>query len=141
MAVHIHVDDMSMAGMNMDDMAMDATSTDHLALNDMLIDATAVDMSIPYSRPAVGEEVVANRFDQPIESCAHCVGHSGKATAPVSSVSVADQSGKEIGSVLLPVSRFLIRPTAPLAQIGLPRDHAPPGTSAPRHILISVFLI
>jgi hypothetical protein len=142
MALHdMHMDGMSMEGMNMDDMAMDATSTDHLAMNDMVIEAAAVDMSIPFSLPAFTEEAVANKFDQPVESCAHCLGHSSIVNVPVSFVSVLDQSGKEISSVLLPVSRFLIRPAIALAQIGLPREHAPPGTSAPRYILVSVFLI
>jgi uncharacterized protein involved in copper resistance len=31
--------------------------------------------------------------------------------------------------------------TMTLSQSGLPREHAPPGSSAPRHILIGVFLI
>ncbi len=142
MAVHdMHMDGMSMDGMNMDDMAMADASMDHMATNDMKIDAVTVDMFIPVSPPAFTEEAVANKFDQPVESCAHCLGHSGIVNAPVSFVSVSDQSGKEIGSVLLAVPRFLIRPAIALAQIGLPREHAPPGSSAPRHILISVFLI
>ena len=142
MAVHdMHMDGMSMDGMNMDDTAMDATSMDHTAMNEMIIDATTVDKSITISLPAFGEEAVANKFDQPVESCTHCLNHSGIVNAPVSFVSVADQSGKEIGSVLLPVSRFLIRLAIAPAQIGLPREHAPPGMRASRYILISVFLI
>ena len=133
---HMHMD-----GMNMDDMAMADTSMDHMAMNDMTIGAATVDMSIPFSPPAVSEPGEANRFDQPIESCAHCVGHSGVANAPVSFVSVSGQSGKDVGSVLLPVSRFPVRPPLTIAQVGLPREHAPPDRSAPRHILISVFLI
>jgi hypothetical protein len=141
-ALHdMQMDGMSMDGMNMDDMAMADASMDHMAVNDMVIDAATVDMSIPFPRLAFGEESRANRFDQPVESCAHCLGHSGDVSAPVSSVSVPDQSGKETGSVLLPVSRFPIRPAIALAQIGLPREHAPPGSGAPRYILISVFLI
>lgn len=142
MAVHdMHMDGMSMDGMNMDDMAMPDTSMDHMAVNDMVIDAATVDMFIPLSPPAFTEEAVTNKFDQPVGACPHCLGHSGIVNAPVSSVSVPDQSGKETGSVLLPVSRFPIRPAIALAQIGLPREHAPPGSGAPRYILISVFLI
>jgi hypothetical protein len=134
MAVHdMHMD-------NMDNMAMADTSMDHMAMNDMTSGAVTVDMSTPLLPPAFSEPGVASKFDQPFESCAHCVGHSGVANAPVSFVSASGQSGKELGSVLLPVSRFLVRPLT-IAQIGLPREHAPPGTSAPRHILISVFLI
>ena len=140
-AADMHMGGMSMDGMNMDDMAMPDTSMDHMAVNDMVIDAATVDMFIPVSPPAFTEEAVTNKFDQPVGSCPHCLGHSGIVNAPVSSVSVPEQSGKETGSVLLPVSRFPIRPAIALAQIGLPREHAPPGSSAPRHILISVFLI
>jgi len=136
----IHLDDMSMDDMNMDDRAMADASMDHMATNHLMIDAATVDVSIPFSAPA-SSEAAASKFDQPVQPCAHCVGHSGIANAPVSFLSVPDQSGKELGSVLLPVSRFLVCPNVTLAQIGLPREHAPPGTSAPRHILISVFLI
>jgi len=136
----VHVDDVSMAGMDMDDMAMADASTDHMAMNDRTIGAATVDMSTS-SLPAFSEPDVANKFGQPVEPCAHCVGHSGIANAPVSFVSVPHQSGKGLGSVLLPVSRLLVRPNVTLVQIGLPREHAPPGTNTPRHILISVFLI
>lgn len=136
-----HMDGMSMDGMSMDNMTMADESMDHMAMNDMMIDAATVDVSIPFSSPASNGQAVANRFDQPFESCAHCLGHSGVANAPVSFVSAADQSGKDVGSVLLPVARFLLRSPLTLAPVGLPREHAPPGTSAPRHILISVFLI
>jgi len=135
-AVHdMHLDDM-----NMDHMLMADTSMDQMAMNDMMIDATTVNVSIPFS-PRASSEAAASKFDQPVEPCAHCVGHSGIASAPVSFVSAPNQSGKELGSVLLPVSIFLVRPNVTVAQIGLPREHAPPGTNAPRHILISVFLI
>jgi hypothetical protein len=139
-AHHMHVDDMSMDAMNLDDMAMANASTDHMAMNDMMIDVAIVNVSIPFS-PRASSEAAASKFDQPAEPCAHCVGHSGIANAPVSFVGVPDQSGKELGSILLQVSGFLVRPNATLVQLGLPREHAPPGTNAPRHILISVFLI
>ncbi len=134
------VHDMHMDNMNMDHMLMADTSIDQMAMNDMMIDATTVNVSIPFS-PRASSEAAASKFDQPVEPCAHCVGHSGIASAPVSFVSAPNQSGKELGSVLLPVSIFLVRPNVTVAQIGLPREHAPPGTNAPRHILISVFLI
>ena len=135
------MDSMNMNCMNMGDMPMDATSMDHLGMNDMEIDAATVDLFIPFSQPAFTEQAVANKLDQPVESCAHCLGHSGIANAPVSFVGLSHHSGKEIGPVLLPVPGFLIRPAVAVAQILLPREHAPPGMSAPRHILISVFQI
>ena len=133
----MHMDDMSMDDMR-DDMVMAEASTDHMAMNDLMIEAATVNVSIPFF-PASSES--ASKFDQPVEPCAHCICHSGMADIPVSFVSAPNQSGKELGSVLLPESIFLVRPNVTLAQIGLPREYAPPGTSAPRHILINVFLI
>ena len=128
------MDSMANEGMPMDgdmhEMAMDDTDVPPLSLID---DATQLSNS---------EEFVAtNKLELPVESCTHCMSHSGVPNAPISSVSVADQSNKDFGSVPLPVSKFLVRPSTTLAQIGLPREHAPPGTNAPRYILISVFLI
>jgi hypothetical protein len=131
------MDGISMDGMNMDDMAMGETSMDH---SDMLVAAATAYMSIRLSPPAFREEAVANKFHQPLEACAHCL-QSGIVSAPLSFVSISTQSGKAIGSVLMPVSRFQVRPAITLAHIRWPREHAPPGSSPPRHILISVFLI
>jgi hypothetical protein len=140
---HANMDmhDMRMDDMNMHDMAMADTSMDHMAMNDMMAVAVTIDTSTPVLPRAFSDQAIANTLDQPIESCAHCVAHSGVANGPVSAVNVSGQSGKDVGFELLPVSRFLIRPPITLAQVGLPREHAPPDTNAPRHILISVFLI
>ena len=141
MAVHdMNMEGMSMDSMNMGDMPMDATSMDRMGMNDMEIRAATVAFSIAFSPPAFTEQV-ANKLDHPVESCAHCLGHSGIVNAPVSFVSGSNESGKEIEYVLLPVAKFLNRAAIAPAQIGLPGEHAPPGSRAPRHILISVFLI
>ncbi len=85
--------------------------------------------------------VSANRVEVPLDACTHCMSHSGMQNAPFSSVKAPDQSNKDLGSHRLPASRFLVGPAITLAQIGLPREHAPPGSSAALHILINVFLI
>jgi hypothetical protein len=139
-AADMHMEGMPMDGMNMNDMATGEALMDHNAMDDVVIDGSTADLSIQ-SRLGFAEEAVANTFDQPVDSCSHCLGHSGIDNAPISLVSVPDQSNKDHGSVPLPVSRFLTRPAMTLAQIGGPREHAPPGSSAPRHILINVFLI
>ena len=137
----MHMHGMSMDGINMDEMSMGDASMNQMPMNDSLIDAPTVVMSIAFSPPSVSE-AVANKVVKPVDSCAHCLGHSGIVNAPFSFVSASDQSGKEIRSDLLPVSRFQVRPEIAPAPIGLPWEHAPPpGGSAPRHILISVFLI
>jgi Cu/Ag efflux protein CusF len=133
---HMHMD-----GMSMDGMAMADTSMDHGAMSHMTMGAAIADMSKPICPPVPNRPTVVNKLDQPLEACAHCVGHSGTANAPVSLVSVSGQSGKDFGFVLLPASRFLARPPVTIAQVELPGEHAPPATSVPKNILISVFLI
>jgi hypothetical protein len=133
--------EMSMDGMNVDGMAMGETSMDHHTMEETAIDAPSVDLAITFSRVALDGEAAANKFDQPVESCTHCLGHSGSVNAPISSVSVPEQSNKDFGPVPLPVARFLARSAMTLAQIGLPGEHGPPVSTAPRHILINVFQI
>jgi hypothetical protein len=87
------------------------------------------------------EEVLASSFESPVESCAHCMIHSGLSNGPASFVTGPDESRKVVDSTPLPVSIFLARSLATVTQKGSPREHAPPGAGAPRHILTSVFLI
>ena len=135
---------------HMHSMAMDSTSSESMEMNDgdmqdMVMDDTEVSprSSIDEATQlSTSEEFVpANKLQLPIESCPHCMSHSGVPNAPVASVSVAEHSNKDLGAVPLPVARFLLRPSMAIAQIGLPREHAPPRTNAPRYILISAFLI
>ena len=125
-ASHQHVSGCAHEGLAMDGMVMD--------------DRATVDISTLSSPTVSDNEVLANEFERPVESCAHCLGHSGLFNAPVSFVSVADQS-KKIVSVALSVPAFLVSSPMTPVQSGLPRQHAPPDTSASRHLLISVFLI
>ena len=145
-------EDIATGGMPMHDgamngMPMDAGETDHMSMDGSAMDCTgvnhsvAVDKSAPSPPPAMFEAAVTNGFEQPTELCQHCLSHSGIPNVPVPFVNVPDQSGKETGFLPLPVSRFLVRPALTLLQSGLPREHAPPGIGAPRHLLIGVFLI
>ena len=133
---HQHVSGCTHEAMAMDGMVMDDVAMDNMKMDDM----ATVDISTPSSPNVSDNEVLANKFEQLVESCAHCLGHSGLSNAPVSFVSVPDQSKKTV-SVALPVPAFLVPSPMTPAQSGLPRQHAPPGTRASRHILISVFLI
>lgn len=136
---------------HMHDMALENDASDSMLMNGRDMEAMVnddVDVS-PSSRAiddgtllsASGELTPANKLDVPIEACTHCMSHSGVQNAPLSSVSVSEQSKKNLASVLCPVSKFHVRSVMVLSQIGLPREHAPPGSSAPRHILTNVFLI
>lgn len=77
---------------------------------------------------------------KPTEDCPHCLGHSQTQAAAVASVAPG-QSGQD-GKTLAPAA---IVPLAATASAFAPpitfRQHAPPGNTAPRHVLISVFRI
>jgi hypothetical protein len=127
-------------------MAMDKTPTDEVAVDGIAMDHMAMsggdmDLMSATSSPLVEDYAYARGVEQPVETCSHCLSHSGILNAPLSSVSAPDQSNRDLGSLLLPVSRFVVRSSMTVAQNGLPDEHAPPGNTAARHILISVFLI
>ena len=124
------------------DMPMRLMSMDSMSMDDMVMEDTApLEVPNPFAPPVVVEEVLANAFEQPAELCAHCLAHSGIPNTPASFVATQDESGKAVDSVPSPVSNFLAPSLNAISQHGSPREHAPPGTSAPRHVLISVFLI
>ena len=137
--VHQHMHGMAMEGMANESMPMDGDMQDMMTDDADVPTPSSIDDAVHVSNSK--ELTPTDKLELPIDACTHCMSHSGVPNAPISSVSVADQSNKDFGSVPLPVSRFLARPSMTLAQIGLPREHAPPGTNAPRYILISVFLI
>jgi hypothetical protein len=130
---------------------MDGMPTDHMAkhgAHDMsTMDGMATDEMVSDDLPPQpsSNNVSAGTLDvaleQPVAPCPHCLSHSGLPNAPVSSVNVPDESRKAVDSVPLPISSLLAAAPITVASNGLPREHAPPGTSAPRHILNSVFLI
>ena len=141
----------SLSHQHMQGMAMDPIADESMSINGSDMPGMVMDDAEVPPATVVSDELLldftseelapANKVDLPMDVCTHCVSHSGIQNAPVSSVSVPDQSNKDLGSVLLPASRFLAQPAMTLTQIGLPREHAPPGSSAPRYILINVFLI
>ena len=140
------MDGMPMHGMTVDEMAMDKAPTDDVAIDGSVMDHMAMfggdmDLMSATSSQLVEDYAYAGRFEQPVETCSHCLSHSGILNAPLSSVSAPDRSNRDLGSVLLPVSRFVVRSAVTVAQSGLPDEHAPPGNRDARHILISVFLI
>ncbi len=136
---HQHMHGMVMDSMN-ESMPMDGAEMQGMMMDDAAVppSSSGIDEA---TQLASSVEVTTNKLELPMEACIHCMSHSGVPNAPISSVSVADQSNKDPRSVPLPVSRFPVRSSMTLAQIGLPREHAPPGANAPRYILINVFLI
>ncbi len=138
---HQHMHGMAMDGMIDESMQIDSVDMQNMMLEDENVQPSPAGIDEVTLLSSSEESVPANRLELPIEACTHCMTHSGAQNAPISSVSVPDQSNKDIDSVPLPVSRFFARPSITLAQIGLPREHAPPGNGAPRHIFLNVFLI
>src|SRR6266404_3480093 len=130
---HQHMQGMAMDGMIDESMRMDSVDMQNMMMEDKSVPPAPAGIDEATLLSSSEELVPANRLELPIEVCTHCMTHSGAQNAPISSVSVPDQSNKEIDSVPLPVSRFFARPSITLAQIGLPREHAPPGNGAPRH--------
>jgi hypothetical protein len=69
------------------------SSHQHMAMDRMAMDELVKDdMEIPSAPSTAGEEALANKIEQPVEACEHCMGHSGPINTPVSLVSVPDQS-------------------------------------------------
>ena len=133
---HQHMD-----AMDDETMAMDAADMPGMTMDDADVPSSTL-ASDEISLVSTSEELVpADKVELPIDTCTHCLSHSGTQNAPLSSVSNSDQSNKDLRSVVLPVSRLLDQPATTLGQIGLPREHAPPGSRTPRYILINVFLI
>jgi hypothetical protein len=134
-----------------EDQAMDGMPADHMTMHGahdmstmdgMVMDETATDdMSPPPATDNVYAGTLDDKLEQPVEPCPHCLSHSGLSNAPVSSLNVTDESRKAVVSVPLPTFRLLAPPVITLASNRLPGEHAPPGTSAPLHILNNVFLI
>ena len=133
-------EDMAMEGMPIDHVAMHSMQ-DMSTMDGMVMGETVTeDMSTPpaTSNPSTG--TLDNALQQPVEPCPHCLGHSGLPNAPVSSVNAPDEYRKAVDSVPLRASSLAPTPIT-VSSNGLPREHAPPATSAPRHILNNVFLI
>jgi hypothetical protein len=125
-----------------EDPAIDGAPADHMNMDGMAMgESRTDDISAP---PVISNHyagTLADALEQPVEPCAHCLSHSSVPNAPLSSVNAPDESRKAVDSIPLPSSRFLSPSAIAVASNGLPREHAPPGTGAPRHILNSVFLI
>lgn len=133
-----------MPGMVMDSMAGESMQMDESEMSGMFMEngvqPSFIDQPIhPLSSSA--EFASASRVEEPVDACTHCLSHSGMQNMPISSVGLSDQSGKEVGSLPLPGSRFFVRPSMTLAVTGLSREHSPPGIRAPRHVLLNVFQI
>ena len=89
------------------------------------------------TRPVVASEV--NSLERPLASCC-----ASRPALPPSSLIVskgAEQPKKELGVALQKTPKAIAPPTLSFAPPITSRQHAPPGVSTQRHVLIGVFLI
>jgi hypothetical protein len=97
-------------------------------------------MEMPSEEAAPAGNARGGSFGQPVEDCAHCIGHSQSQTVPLARIA-SDQSRRG-NERLAPQVEVVL---APLASAFAPtvtsRQHAPPGAVTSRHVLISVFRI
>jgi hypothetical protein len=84
-------------------------------------------------------EVNANALERPLVSC--CAARPEIPPSPVIASRGAEQSKQNLGAILKPALKAIAPPTTSFAPPVTSRQHAPPGASTPRHVLISVFLI
>ena len=116
-----------MAGMEMDDMQMEAEA-------DSAPDTSAQNSHAPSE--ASNDEVA---LDLPIEQCACCLSHSQTTSGTVSVVAI--DPSKQLVETNSPPANFAIGLTSAFAGLIVRSEHSPPGQSTPRHIIINVFRI
>jgi hypothetical protein len=119
--------------------AINQTSMGEMSMDDMQMGSVTVETTWPASSLS-DETITLDKLDEPIGSCAHCLSHSGLANAPVSFVTGTDQSTQTVPCPA-PVPSFQLPSQVNRLNHGLPGQHAPPGASASRYLLINVFLI
>jgi hypothetical protein len=93
------------------------------------------DMQMP---PAIAESEV-KAIAQPMASC--CTSRPDVPPAPVIASRGAEQSKQDTGAILQQARQINAPQTISFAPPISSRQHAPPGASTPRHVLIGVFLI
>jgi hypothetical protein len=84
----------------------------------------------------------ANSMSQPAASCAHCLSSPDLPFKSVVTVNSVRESERNLSApVAAPVLRSLAAFSSSFAPPVSSRQHAPPGSSTSRHVLINVFLI
>ena len=89
--------------------------------------------------PEGAEDARAGSFKRPLASC--CASVPEAPPAPVVARRGAGRSKQDMGALLNPAPRAVAPSPPPMAPEVTSRQHAPPGSAAPRHVLIQVFLI
>ncbi len=120
-----------MADMQMSEMKMDmsAESTEEASTQKQIEPLAGVE-----------QDTEAPAIEQPIETCSHCLSHS---QLPLGSVTLRETEAAQRSADLIAAPQVIEQAslTALPSLIVDQREHAPPGSSSPRHILINVFRI
>lgn len=82
----------------------------------------------------------ADTLDQPGEPCPHCLMHSQPASGALI-VQANNSEKRSVESEVPPATSALVTLPAVFVAKPSPNEHAPPGESSRRHVLISVFRI
>jgi hypothetical protein len=99
----------------------------------------SMEMPSEESAPAAGNEIAAS-FGKHLEECAHCLGHSQSQTVPFAFIT-SDQSRRGDETLAPPATVVVTSLGSAFATPVTSRQHAPPGTTKSRHVLISLFRI
>ena len=120
---------------NMQDMPGCAMQTGHTSTSSH----EGMEMYDMQMTPTIAESEV-NAMQQPqMFSC--CTSRPELPSSPVIASRGAEQSKQDLGAILQQAIKALAPQTISFAPPISSRQHAPPGASTPRHVLISVFLI
>ena len=113
--------------MDMPDMPMEAADQSQADVSTQNMPADAVDDS----------NADADTLDQPSEPCPHCLMHSQPASGII--VQAINPEKRSVDSEVPAATSALVSLPAVFVTKPSPNEHAPPGESSRRHVLISVF--
>ncbi|MCA1592485.1 MAG: hypothetical protein LC754_07515 [Acidobacteria bacterium] len=107
------------------------------ASHEMMGDMQMGDMPVS---PIADQRIEPHAFSQPGEACAHCMAHSQVPPAPVR-LGAVNASNHGVHATLPATSSHPGSFVPSIVATITSRQHAPPESSAARHVLISVFRI
>lgn len=121
---------------NMQDMPGCAMKTERAAHASGHAEMETGDMQMPHGDV---KDEAGGALDRPLVSC--CASRPDVPPAPIITSRGAERSKQDLGTVLNPASKAIAPPIPAFAPPITSRQHAPPGISTQRHVLISVYLI
>ena len=112
--------------MGMSDMAMEAADKSQANISTQNMPEAVDDLNAD-----------ADTLDQPSEPCPHCLMHSQPASGII--VQAINPEKRSVDSEVPAATSALVSLPAVFVTKPSPNEHAPPGESSRRHVLISVF--